>query len=145
MELSLRSSLSHIQHEAQNLTTSDVSSLMSSDPRQNLGTQMQQIQQTDQLLLSTSDHNGGHIQLNGLQNNTDSLCESSMDPSTSSELLDHPMISVSDVSQTTISQHVRIYNPYLMSAHISMFQCLCMCTYIYFHMSVVDAEFSYWR
>ena len=111
MELPLRSSLSHVQHEAQNLTTSDVSSLMSSDPQQNLGPQMQQIQQTDQLLLSTSDHNGGHIQLNGLQRNTDSLCESSMDPSTSSELLDHPMISVSDVSQTTISQHVRIYKP----------------------------------
>ena len=122
MELSLRSSLSHIQHEAQNLTTSDVSSLMSSDLRQNLGPQMQQIQQTDQLLLSTSDHNGGHIQLNGLQNNTDSLCESSMDPSTSSELLDHPMISVSDVSQTTISQHVRICRtPKIKTVHFYFF------------------------
>ena len=64
-----------------------------------------QLQQTNQLLLS-NDHDGGQAQLSDISSNS-TLCHSAMDPSTSSGLVDHQMLTASDHSQTPLSQHVR--------------------------------------
>lgn len=106
MELSLTppSVLSPQTQHAQSLTTA-ITSMSSDQHHPQMSVDHSQLHQTNELLLS-NEHNGGQSQLNELPNNP-SLCHSGMDPSTSSDLVDHQMISASDHSQTPLSQHVR--------------------------------------
>ena len=111
MELSLSptSALSpRSHHQAQNLTI-DISSMSSS--HHNLHSMSsQQVQQQQNQLLVPNGHNGGSAQVQELppSSSNASICHPGMNPSTSSDLVDQHMLSVSDHSQTQISQHVSI-------------------------------------
>ena len=105
MELSMTppSALSPPTQHSHGLTTALTS--MPSDQHHSQIPVDSQLHQTNQLLLS-NDHNGGQAQLGELPNHS-SICHSAMDPSSSSDLVDHHMLSASDHSQTALSQHVR--------------------------------------
>ena len=105
MELSLTppSALSPPSQHSQSLTTSITS--MAADQHHPQMPVVPQLQETSQLLL-TDEQSGGQAQMNELHNNT-SVCHDVIDPSTSSNLVDHQMITTSDHSQTHLSQHVR--------------------------------------
>ena len=105
MELSLTppSTLSPQTQHSHGLSTAITS--MPSDQHHSQIAVASQLQQATQLLLS-NEHNGGQAQLSELPSNS-SVCHSAMDPTSSSDLVDHHMLSASDHSQTALSQHVR--------------------------------------
>ena len=114
MELSLSTSSalsSRSHHQAQNLVTDTIS--MSSSHHH---LQMASQQQPNQLLASNA-HNGGQVHELPPSSNA-SICHGGMDPSTSTNLVDHHMLNVSDHPQTTLSQHV---SSFLKIRHISTF------------------------
>jgi hypothetical protein len=105
MELSLTppTAQSPQTHHSHGLTA-DITS-MPSDQHHSQIPVASQLHQANQLLLS-NDHNGGQAQLSEFSSNS-SICHSAMDPTSSSDLVDHHMLSASDHSQTALSQHVR--------------------------------------
>ena len=116
MELSLSptSALSpRSHHQAQNLTI-DISSMPSS--HHNLhNMSSQQIQQQQNQLLVPNGHNGGSAQVHELppSSSNASVCHPGMNHSTSSDLVEQHMLSVSDHSQAQISQHVSISSAFV--------------------------------
>ena len=111
MELSLNSPSELSLQHPQGVTTTIAS--MSGElhnPSQmstSVGSQYTQQQQNNNQLLLSNENNRRQVQLNELS--ADTLCHgTAMNHSTSSDLVDHQhIITTSDPSQTSLSQHVR--------------------------------------